>query len=538
MMRRVLDGLDYLGVELGTPEADDLFQTFCLSRLFRQSLWLGKMALPKDLSEIIVLSPEGERYLANAATLPEVMALKEDEKGEVDEFRDTKLRLVLFLEFFHSSGTLVDIPKSNLPKLQEFISNLLLGGTLWAPYLFDQILYKKAFEKFESFPSKLTTEQAQQLADGTPVGLYQLGKLITGPLGIVKSAQSRAYPQPSEIPLFHCESPTCNQIHGCGVDENTGWLNLSRIELYDLGGQDLVDFRRAASLTCIEYLEGDTYDDYLPIDLIGFLGDAFIEAECRLILQQLLLRDVFRNDQLDTIRRLGFKQKQRNDLDLLDKATCLQVILLADDKQIISAIDHCIFSGQIVIPPSEIRKTVAAPIPNSWQRNRCECSSLGFRVRGNHTSQLPMARLRRLIFNLYPEPEDSDSFEWMLRKIPGNSKGEKVELLLRGGDLKNILKQVIFSSLDKLRSSMDQLNASHFPRPQNESEEELFAQRILWKLGFTSSTFELVSNRLSLRTRELRVAAKIDKPTDQWREQVRSIGVNAFVVLEDFLDKT
>ncbi len=151
----------------------------------------------------------------------------------------------------------------------------------------------------------------------------------------------------------------------------------------------------------------------------------------------------------------------------------------------------------------------------------------------------PMARLKRLILDVYGADDDRVILRFYLRGISGSDVPSKLEEYLKEVDPSTAIKRMIFASPDKLKKAFDLIRAPHFEIPDDSGEDEELIARILWKLAFDKERVESrlaeFYERLDDFQKTVR-AANIEK--EDGRSLVRSVGVNLFVSVEDILDLT
>jgi hypothetical protein len=117
------------------------------------------------------------------------------------------------LVFFHHDF-LVDIERSDAGKALKMLQHELLSGSFRLPYRFGRILY----DKFNDIPGDsliehLLPQDVDSLLQDTEQGIYQVGRFVTGPLGILESEDRRYIPPAQAVPLWHCADPGCQKLH-------------------------------------------------------------------------------------------------------------------------------------------------------------------------------------------------------------------------------------------------------------------------------------------------------------------------------------
>jgi hypothetical protein len=226
----------------------------------------------------------------------------------------------------------------------------------------------------------------------------------------------------------------------------------------------------------------------------------------------------------------------------LSKPEALQILLLGTDVELVKLFDHLVDEERIVIPVTEIRNALSSAPRRSWAGAYCQCSSLGLRVIGTFKLE-PLARLRRLILDLYESEEDKQQLAWMLGRAAAvgsatsNGLGQEVERFIVSRGPAAVLEELVFPNHDKLRKALQFVRAPHLSLPRDRSEDKHLIERLLWRLGFPLVRFE--SKLQSFRVRlEQFVAAAVQRVTDpeEWKAQVRGAAGNLFPLTEEVLD--
>jgi hypothetical protein len=287
------------------------------------------------------------------------------------------------------------------------------------------------------------------------------------------------------------------------------------------------------------------YDDFSWKNLPWLLGSAFSERELRLLLaetitlQQAEFRSRFPSGGSSASKLKGSAADISN---RLSKPEALQVLMLASDASIVSAIDSVVHRGEITIPSSETRVSMASAETYSWLGVHCECSELGVRVVSREGTQ-PLARLRRLILQMYTSPSERKQLAWMLGRaaavggIQEDTLGREVEKFILERSPASALRELIFGSHEKLTQALANLCASHFRLPVDRSEDRQLANRMLWKLGFPRTHFDSKLETFYEKLAEFKEAACSSQlKMEDWKERVRAAGVNCFAVTEEILD--
>ncbi len=438
-------------------------------------------------------------------------------------------RFVTFLLFGHDE-LFVDPVKTDKDILASGLDVAIRSGGLSFPWVFDNILYRKAFDLFPKHPDKLNIGQTRALLADTPQGVFQVGNVIAGPLGALESVQRRRFTPTSRLPLWHCADPMCNAIHGSTLAaENQRLLDACRrVRRALMTKGDRTRWEEFGLRLCES---GDYYDSLTMASLPWFMGNALSLKEVRLLLARVIEQDKTIRQYLPTMEGSGTDIAEK-----LEKNAAVQSVLTASDECIVAALDDLISTGSITIPALEIRSSRPSPGSRSWMGSVCEASSLGFRS-GNRGGDVPLARLRSLLLELFGG--DPDQLKWILRGRPGPTFAAKLEAYVNAMDPEEMLRETAFSSGERLEKAFVFLRCKHLQLPGDFHQDNLLIQRLLWKLGFKRTKFDSPSSKLKCQLSELtKIALTREGAQGAWQSDVRGIGVNLFVSIEEMLEAT
>ena len=511
-----------------TPFFDKLKRLASLREFFRLGIKRDGFRAPEEFTSVIP-SLEG-----NA-----IMEMLKSLESSLSEPAD--ISYVLFMLFAHEE-LFVDIEKTDPAPLVSALDRSIREGLIKFPWIFDHLLYDRAFNLFPDKPDHLSAVQTELLLKETPAGVFQLDTLVSGPGGLWEVEQSRLMKPLRELLLWHCSDATCNAAH-------TGFLMQSDSKY----GAAVSSIRKVLDNKSpeSEWL-GAVYhamrpqvwtDDFAPSDLPLLLGNSLSHREVKVVLRALL-----DNGNKDLRKRLFklrpdiLKDTTGITLDGLTKAEVMQMLLLSNDASLVAALDRSIARRNICVPPSELRTVVAAPRYRSWAMNSCELSDLGLRVaESGYPRPLadPMARLKRLILEVYGADDDRVTLSFYLRGVPGSDVPSQLEHYLKGVDPSTAIKRMLFTSPDKLKKAFDLIRAPHFEIPADSAEDEGLIARILWKLAFHKERVESRLAEFYSRLDDFKKTARdANVEKEDGRSLVRSVGVNLFVSLEEILDLT
>jgi hypothetical protein len=220
------------------------------------------------LVDAIVLTPEGASW-----------ATQLGEHG--DEFTDEATKLAVFIAFYFEN-LFVDVLQTNVDAVASAVSELIRGRDLLLPWDFGRDPHDLFVEMFGSKPRDLDPTESVEFLDRLPQGILQLGELLTGPFGLLRSECSRLQ-MPSMLGLsIPCSDPGCSALHP---------VELAAFQSPWLEGADIVDAVEAEERTplaswrgAFRKLAGSSsrfMDDYDTAMLPSLLGSAFALDELR-----------------------------------------------------------------------------------------------------------------------------------------------------------------------------------------------------------------------------------------------------------------
>ena len=134
------------------------------------------------------------------------------------ELSQEQVRFVVFLVQFHEH-LFVDLELTNTENLEAALNEDILAGHMRYPWFFDHILYDKAFRLFKEMPERLSVSETEELLKDTTPGVYQSGRLLVGPFGLLESTEKRKFAPTLNLLLSHCDDQDCNATlsisHNC-----------------------------------------------------------------------------------------------------------------------------------------------------------------------------------------------------------------------------------------------------------------------------------------------------------------------------------
>jgi hypothetical protein len=121
--------------------------------------------------------------------------------------------LAYFVRFFHHD-LFFDASTTDSTKVRAILQRELLQGRIRLPYLYGRVLYDRFNDSYcDTRTDHLMGADVERLLQGTPSGVYQVGTLVSGPLGILDSRERRFVPPTLSLPLWHCSDTGCSALH-------------------------------------------------------------------------------------------------------------------------------------------------------------------------------------------------------------------------------------------------------------------------------------------------------------------------------------
>lgn len=506
--------------------AEKVGRLYGLRQFYRMCLPAEGCDIALSLGALIVLSKAGEEVFDE---------VKRREPNDSDE----AIKSAIFITFYHHD-VLVDVDETDADLIAEVIGKAVREQQISFPWIFQTVLYDRFFDMFPNQTRKLSDSDTVKLLDGVQTGVFQQAKYIVGPLGILESYSYRSLDPTLSPMLWSCSDPGCQALHNVDLTPRSTRSHALSVRIRamlerTLGGpSEWPVFLRSATGGHNRF-----YSSMNTEQLPWLVANSFVGEEQRELLCQLL-----KDFSADLRRALpqansglpNFKGSAEQIAARLDPQQMFQIILVAHDEWIVEAIETLIDSGKIAIPATEVRTPQFAPIPGSHLDVTVECSQFGVRF-VPQTKPISLSRFRSLVTSVYDTEADSDTLQFRLRHIPGNSVEDKLDQYLHEEDPSDAVSKLLFDSPSRLRRTSEVLKYGHFEIGSNPSEEERLVNRILWKLGFEVPLYPEYQQLFWNRLERFQEAASTNRPygaDDQ--EAIRSAGINFFVSLEEILD--
>jgi hypothetical protein len=444
------------------------------------------------------------------------------------------LHMALFGQLYYHD-LLIDLEESDLEGISELLNQELLQTKLRWPYRFGRLLYDKFNDMVQNDRTikYLEPEKVAILLEKTPQGVYQVGKLLSGPLGLLTSREARYTPPLMTAPLWHCSDTGCTKVHPVAFKPPDIYVVNVFSDLHNEAirrsgpASDWHEVLRTLHRRS-QPSKATRYHDMVPL-----IGDAIVGKERTTLLIAALespnrkwLRDTLASSQHRKKDATGPAQQV---VARLSEAEKLQMLLLLNNDELVALIDACVIDKCIQIPSNELRiPHVRNNKLNPWD-SYGELSSFGLRA----DRRYPLVVLMSAIWRMYESQNLLDELSWKLGKPEGIlSRNILMDHIQEHGPAE-VVKDLILPSKPVALSIANELDL--LIRPDEERDQ--LVNRFLWKFGFDPSRYGDEYLRLRSRMRQFKdVLLRIGSiSTENDREEVRSHGVNLFVSVEDFL---
>lgn len=356
-----------------------------LAEAYSDPIWRTKLLDALDLLSILLnciirknYRPSEKLNRTIAAALTVQGKKVRDQLVTKEKVNPKDANILTFSGFLHVEP-LIDLDILDFDKFASSISDEIRETDLRFPMIFGRGLYDRAISLFPEERDYLKHDDTLKLLADSPQGVFQSGRYLIGPYGIITVAHPRALRPRTRIPLQHCADLSCFRVHQVQLSTS-----------YEAG----VNAGRRALTTVLDSIAPE------PSEWNGFISDILEETINPYSLDAsesipFLLGDGFSGEELKNILRNSkqhtngrtFSQARAlgaiTDGDFaenLSREQVLQILLTESDESLTNLTDTLILDGTICIPAGEIRRPVINHAASSgvWHM-RAEASSLGVR---------------------------------------------------------------------------------------------------------------------------------------------------------------
>jgi hypothetical protein len=504
------------------PHRDALGAVYALHRFVSTAFYCAGFKAPSGWSDAITPTKAGTRVLHSL-------------QEEFSDYTPDDISLGLLRTLYHED-LLVDPAECNIERIRSLIEESLFSGQARWPYIHDRTLY----DRFNDWPPReqsehLEPDEYERLLSDTPQGVYQIGGMLIGPLGVLASAEQRFMPPVTLLPLWHCEDTGCKSLH-----QVTPLLRrVDAIKVAELMDAylDQTAGRQSEWGTALKYIhrwELQTGPRAF-YDLPSLLADGVVGSERTSLVDRALrshsggfLRGIIGAPPRKRQRSQGPSQIVALGLNAAEQ---LQLLLILSNAELINLLDQCIWDGTIRIATNETRAAQLQPSKLSSVDQSAELSVFGARS----TNPDPLLALVALIWDAYQSRENLDELGWKLTKRVGRPSREDLMDYVRLRGPATAVNELILSSMSVALGVAKKLQLNL----EGGEENGQVLNRILWKLGFDPSRHgeEYLRFRARLDHFNQILLRIVTVRTENDREDIRSSGVNLFVSVEHVVEQ-
>jgi hypothetical protein len=501
------------------PEFIDKF-----SDLFSIKLLLGKCiidekySVDKKFNDIIILSESGNKIYNSII------------KKGISADKLEHIKLAIFLEFYHFD-LLVDIENTDLKSLENLLSEEIKSKKIKYPWIYGRTLYNKYFYEFSTQSKYLNSEETSKLLKDTSQGVFQIGKYIVGPLGLIHSTYYRHNLPTRNIKLYHCSDSSCTAFHRTLLKTENIFEQIQ--EEID----KLLPKKEPSEWVGVFKKTIESENEYFDFDLLTetnlLIVNSFGENELKSILTNIISASKEFRDKLP--KNKNFQGSADAVVKKLTKPEIYQILLLEKDSTVVNCIEKMISKNEIVIPATEIREAKFLNSSGFYDISH-QCNTLGFRSISR--SNLAINRLNKLILDVNIDDSAKQILEWKLRFYEYDTIKEKIESYTRLIEPIRVIKETILSGPIQINKAFEKLYG-HFELPSDEESENILIDKILCKLGFNINIYPETINDFWQKLEDFKNTVRSVKSLNKFeKDQIRSSSVNLFVALEDILEQS
>ena len=347
-----------------------------------------------------------------------------------------------FFRIFYHRDLLIDYEKIDQCRVKHLLQQIHQSGKGRWLYVFGNSLYHKFNDTYDgNRTDSLDAELSESIVTGTSQGVFQVGNILSGPLGLIQSLEDRTIPPTLRLPLWHCSDTGCQARHFVRIQQHKNHCTAcfkayTRFFLDRFGSPGewhgpLVWNNRAG-----KWPNGRPY-----YDLPAVIGDCILGTERQTLCTRALRSP--HNTRLAAIvnETKSFRDRPEKVASYLSPEEQHQLLLVVPDRDLINLIDELVYCREIKIPPSELRR----PKTYAYGRSRdtkSELSSLGLRSTGHP----PVIELAASIWNTYKRLGAADDLSWRVRGHGGTSIRHSVMDFIRVHGLEATVRELILPS--------------------------------------------------------------------------------------------
>ncbi len=501
----------------------EMSRFYALSRFWRGAVYPETYESSTDWTEILVLSDYGHSILDLIDSVQKLVS-------------ESEVLFVLF-RIFAYHHILFDPKSSNIDAVEGVLRSELQEEKILLPFRFGRLLYDRFNDNYDGERTEhLVAKEVKDLLAGTPKGVYQLDKYLTGPLGLLCSQESRYLPPSKYLYLWHCSDTGCFASHEVELLPPEVPLTKFHNMVNQVLKENLGPPSEWFPVLTRKYLARKVYEErpFTYCDLAVFVAESIISRERTVLLTRALEQDT--GKELRTILSSPPRRKTAGDgrpevvATHLSTEEQLQLLLVLPDAIIVDMIDQLTESGALSIPPGQTRTAKQELSTNSFSIP-CELSRLGMRS----TREPSIVTLVSLVYSAYTELKLQGDLQWRLRASVGIPLKEALMGYVREKGPRLAIQELVLSTPKIAKYVFNHLRLSLY-RVAPKTEDAV--DRVLWKMGFNPPQYDDFCKRFESHLGRFNQAV-LSTPsleTEDEREAIRAAGVNLFVYLERLID--
>jgi hypothetical protein len=501
---------------------ESLDRLYSLKVLWSHAVYTKNYEADDAWKSLLVFTPYGQNLLD--------FLIDTDETKLVADFY-----LALFFTFSYHE-LIFDWQKTNISGIEKLLTQEIHKDKIRYPYHFGRYLY----DRFNDLPQSnrtdhLLPEQVSKLLEGTPKGVYQVGYIVVGPLGVIDSMEPRSILPSLSLPLWHCSDTGCNAIHYVRLEDPKILLEESfqniYIKLRNTYGPES-EWEKALRWM----YRNDQWENGRPFcNIINLIAETVIGEELSTLVET-ALTGKYKNHLRGLLAKPPIKKilSQRPAYEIARKLNLeqqLQLLITLPDNYLVESIDNLVYLKKIKIPIGEVRA------PKHIYRGLANDRYVSLSSRGTRSNTKdPISQLMSFIISAYNNAGTINELEWRIRESTSANINESLFNYIRKcGPCRTINDLVLSSSaITEYICNEITLSMKHVG-----SDVEFANDRMLWKLGFDPDEFDETIPRIKENLRDFNEIVLSLNPinSEQDRQLIRASGVNLFVYLEDYLDR-
>ncbi|MFJ7624213.1 hypothetical protein ACIQYZ_36110 [Rhodococcus erythropolis] len=456
------------------------------------------------------------------------------ERLRAKRHKPNESKMVVFLRIW--SGDSLFVSRETDPDaLRKLLSEEILNGKIRYPYVFGRLASDLIFEKFPGMNS-LTAAQTKILLDELPLGVFQEGRTVVGPMGAFRSRSFRAIPPPfHEVYGYLCSEAHCLVLHP--VDISTGESSVSKAqnrldEILDRSTQGDIESMRNLN-RIVQKIMGLTSERF-STDLINVISDDLTIEEMRCVVERLfseICRDPVERTRIGKQMNVIFS----NPSDLIESFSVQQLeqaILYFTDEEICRAIDRNVRAGNISVSAYGKRKSVVSRFPEGSYDLSAEIGSYGVRFVDGTVSGFS-SNLSKLIRDIYfgsGSVLSAEDLAFALDLSPGKDLKSELASYLVKETPDEIIDRLILSN----RQASDFAGEDYGVSDYLSEGRSVFGAALKWKLGAPIVPGNLIIESLKSQCNALIELVK--SGADE--SELRGTSSNVFVAFEEILQRS